>query len=370
VNTLRAPVVTLLLPDLDGLDLELWGSLVPGLQPRLPRIPEVLLGRRAVVNPRLSALSILEPAVLPTNRQVDDQIEVLIKRRVRSPSLTPRVDEDRAVGARQREVTSCPQPFVRVEVHVHDLQETRIKVGEEVFLAPLETKLVVLLCERAVQGGPLGVGAPPGVVGRVRTPMQGTAHDVVAALGVVVVVSARLHDVDLSGLRPGAIRVVDGQHPDCGPEPVAVRNHGFDFDTAIFDRTLLLQVEAAGFNGLHDGAVGDVCGSDTVGPNVTAADALFEKVDDRIMSDERLVLEGGFDDHHAIFYEDVLIGHGGLLELAVAETAHFGFFGPVGLIEAFGEIGAVDGAVLVVHDCLETVVDEVSGEEETDCDAD
>jgi hypothetical protein len=39
-----------------------------------------------------------------------------------------------------------------------------------------------------------------------------------APIRILHPVPATLDDIDLAAARPGAVRVVDGEHPDCGPE--------------------------------------------------------------------------------------------------------------------------------------------------------
>ena len=52
--------------------------------------------------------------------------------------------------------------------------------------------------------------------------MQSGSGDVVATKRISVVISAGLDEVDFAGKRPCAVCVVDGQEPDCWPDPVAL----------------------------------------------------------------------------------------------------------------------------------------------------
>lgn len=110
----------------------------------------------------------------------------------------------------------------------------------------------------------LDVRPPPRVVGRIRAPMQGRRHDVVAALWVLPVIAAGLDNVNFAGPGPRAVGVFNGHHPDCRPEPLAFGELGADFDTAVFDGGALSGVDAGGLDGIDDGAVGDVGGGDAV----------------------------------------------------------------------------------------------------------
>lgn len=157
---------------------------------------------------------------------------------------------------------------------------------------------MVFVGEGGVQCLALDVGPPEGVGQGGRAPVQRRGDDVVAALRVRVVVSARLGQVDLARLRPLAVRVVDGHHPDGGPEPVSLRQAGGDFDAAVFDGGSQAGVEAGGEDGRDDGGVagGGVGGCYAVLERGGCAVARGEEVDFGVGEEELVVLEGGFDD--------------------------------------------------------------------------
>ena len=125
-------------------------------------------------------------------------------------------------------------------------------------------------------------------------------------------------------------------------------------------------VDAAGLDGVDDGAVGGVGGGDAVGPEGGGAGAGGEEVDDGVVGDEVGFLEGRFDDEFTVAYEDVFVGRGGHFELAVAETADLGFFGPDVGVEAVAEVVFVDEAVVVVDYAAETIPDEETCDGESD----
>ena len=90
-NTTLAALVALLLPNFDALDQQL-ASLLPSRIPLITSIPELLLSFRIKVDPGLAISPILEPAVRASDSNVQDQVEVLVERRVgdRSSSLLSR----------------------------------------------------------------------------------------------------------------------------------------------------------------------------------------------------------------------------------------------------------------------------------------
>ena len=202
-----APIIPLLLPNLHLLHHHL-ARILPRGQPVIPRIPELLPGRGRSIHPRLARLAILEPAVGAADGDVEDEVEVLVEGGGEVARLRPRVHEAGAVGVREREVAAFPERGV--ELGVEDLEQPGVDVGEEVFLAPFQPERVRFLREGGVQRVALHIRPPPGVVGRVGAPVQGARHDVVAALGVGVVVATRLGDVDFAGLRPWAVLGFDG----------------------------------------------------------------------------------------------------------------------------------------------------------------
>ena len=185
-----------------------------------------------------------------------------------------------------------------------------------------------------------------------------------------MVVPTRLDDVNLPTLWPLAIRIVDGQKPDGGPQPVTSGQLGFDLDTAILDHRTSFSVDAAALDRVHNGVVCCIGADDTIGPEGGGAGAGVGQVDDAIVLDEVLVLERRLDVEHAVLNEYVLVGDGGFLELTVAEATHFGSFCPDFVIEAIGEVVSVDWAVRVDDDGLQTIPDEEAGKADADEQAD
>ena len=222
-------LITSLLPDLHLTDHHL--RLLPRRKPRIFGINEISRRRCRLINPRLPRLAVLKPAVRPTDRDIENEVKLLIKRRIDAASLPGVLNGGAVRPCGDLELAAVPE--VLDKRTVEHLQQAGVDVGEEVFLAPLETKHVGGFGESGVQGVTLDVSAVPGVGGFGGTPVHGRGDDVVTALSVGVVVAAGLHDVDFARGRPGTVGVVHGHHPDCRPKPVALRESGCYFDAAV-----------------------------------------------------------------------------------------------------------------------------------------
>jgi hypothetical protein len=235
-----------LLPHIHAGNLHLasaWCS--PRGVPLISRIPEVVLGRETVVRPWLAALAILEPAIGAANGDVQEEVEFLIKGRgvVAARGLGPDVSQLGSVAVVGWEAGALPERLVKVRVE--DLEKVGVDVGEEVLLGPFQTVFVRGGSVGRVEGGPLDVGAPPGIVCWVRAPVQGGRHDVVSSLLVGVVISSGLHDVDFSGQGPGTVGVIDRQHPNGGPQPISSGKRGSHLDTSKLDLCSFLCVDTS-----------------------------------------------------------------------------------------------------------------------------
>lgn len=266
-----APIIPLLLPNLHTLHHHL-PIVLPRRRPLIPCQPKLLLRRRRRIHPRLPRRPVLKPPIRAPNRHIQNQIKVLIKRRLQIPRLAPRIHQARPVRAREREIPPLPQRLVKGGVQ--HLQQPGVDVGEDVLFAPLHPERVHRLGEGGVERVPLHVRPPPRVVGRVGPPVQGTRDDVVAALGVGVVVPPRFRNVDLARARPRSVRVLDRQQPNAGPEPIALRQRSDDLDPTVLDRRPLLRVDPARFGRVDDGPVRQIGGNDAVGPQIGRATAL------------------------------------------------------------------------------------------------
>lgn len=188
--------------------------------------------------------------------------------------------------------------------------------GRETYLEAEGVELVGVGC---VQGGTLLDVAPPAVGVGIWAKVQRAVDNVVAPRRVREVVAARGCDVDFARPRPLAVDLVDGQHPDGGPQPVARRQLGDDFDPPVLDVGAALGVDARRLDGLDDGAVGRVGRVHAVAP-VGASAALVAQIEDDVVFHEVFVLERGSDEEGSILYPDVFVSVGSLLELAVSRA--------------------------------------------------
>lgn len=278
-----ASVVPFLLPHLRALDNHLT-LLLPRRIPLAAGIPKVALGRVGLIHPWLALDAIFEPAIGTAHGDVENQVKVLVKRGAVAAGLTPRVHQSRAIGIGGREVALGPKGFV--EVRIHDLEEARVDVGEDVLLGPLEAVGVEARAVSGVQSLSLDIASPPSIVVGVRTPVNRRRHDIVATLRIRVIVAPRLHNVDFSRLGPHAIGVVGGQHPDCGPHPVTLGKLGDNFDTAKLNLSSLLGADAGRLDGVDNGSVGGVRHGNAVVPEIRRTFSGFQQVDDVVRIDE------------------------------------------------------------------------------------
>jgi hypothetical protein len=181
-----------------------------------------------------------------------------------------------------------------------------------------------------------------------------------------VVVSAGLGNVNLSALRPFAIRVVGRQEPDGRPQPIAGWELGFDFDAAVFDGSASLGIDTAGLDWVDDRVVGCVGAGDAIGPQGRGAGTGLGQIDDAVVFDEVPVLESRLYVEHATLNEYIFIADGGFFELTIAEAAHFSSFCPDFVIETAGEVVRVNGAVCVRDDGAKAIPNEKAGKTDSD----
>lgn len=252
----------------------------------------------------------------------------------------------------------------------------------------LDAKDVVAGSVGSVERLALDVVAPPTVVGSVGTKVEGAGSDVVSALAVGVVVSAGLHNVDLTRAGPLAVHIVFGQHPDCRPQPVTGRELSLDLDTSVFDGGTKLGVDATRLDRVDNCTVGGVGGYNTVRP-LGASATLATEVKHVVIVDQAVVLQSGLDDENAILDEDIFVSVGGLIELTVAEefvsledmtlpvsnlpvATDFDLLGPDVTVPR-REVVSVNRAVLVDCDTANAIPDEDTSDDETEdktCDRD
>ena len=160
-------------------------------------LPEIPCGKVAAVDPWLATLAIPEPAVLCTNGNVENEIELLIEWGIFSTGLPRVVVKCSVLGSHGGETALLPQRIVLVEFGVLDLPEAAIKVHENIILGPLETKRVKVGGKilAAQEIGAVCLNVCVVLVGW--APVKGGGHEV-AAFRVFVVIAAELGDVDFT----------------------------------------------------------------------------------------------------------------------------------------------------------------------------
>jgi len=181
----------------------------------------------------------------------------------------------------------------------------------------LNTEFVVACCKCRVQCVTLDVVTPPAVVFAVGTKVQRAGDVVYTSFGVAWGIAACFSNVNLTGARPLAVYIILGQHPNGRPKPISAGEFGNNFKPAVFDIGAEFGVDTARLDWVDDSAVGRVGRGVTVVPLRTST-SHAAKIDDGIVDDELLVLEGRLNDKLAVFEEDVFICACSHLKLAVA----------------------------------------------------
>ena len=243
-------------PEIPG---RICGTVNPWLA--VDSIPENVLAYTALLNHRLHNAHLPKPTVPRPNSNIQNQIKLLIKRRIQRRRILPRILQKRPILHLHGEIPPLPQILTagRLEAHEQHLHQPAVEVRVDVVLRPLHPERVVLLRVVGAAEG-FAVGGPPvGVCEGGGAPVEGAGHHVAAAGdpadAVVEAVAAAFGDVDLAAAGPGAVGgglgvhpvmlLVDGfvafskggadDSPDSGPEPVAFRKLGNDFYSAVFD---------------------------------------------------------------------------------------------------------------------------------------
>jgi len=377
-------VAVTLLPHLDLADFQLacTGCGPRGI-PDVTSLPEIPLGGRRAVNPWLSALAVLEPAVGAADGHVQDQVEFLIEWcRVVAGDLVPGIGETGAVGVEGWEASALPERFV--EVDVCDLEENVVDPGEEVFLRPFQSEGVFAESICGVESLSLVVCTPPCVVGCVWTPVKSGRHNVVSSLGIRVVVSTGFSNIDFSRQGPSTVGVVDRQHPDRWPQPISYWHLCSDLDTSVFDRSSSLGVDTSGLHRLYDFVGSKIRDGNAVCEDFRGTGSIGCQIDHTVGVDESSILQGRPDDEFAVLNENVRVVECGLLEFSIAvksqnrvgmgeisvlpKSTNFSFLRPDCRIQiSRGEIISEDWAVLVMHHRLQTIVNQETSNSEPQC---
>ena len=140
-------MISLLLPHLDAFHNHL-PLVFPCWIPILLCIPKVPSCSGTLVHPRLTAQTILEPAIGATNSHAEDEIEVLVEGCRVIASLAPWVNQPCPIRVGQGKVPTLPQWLV--EVCIQDLKQAGVDVCEEVLFAPLQAEGVEFFAKGSV----------------------------------------------------------------------------------------------------------------------------------------------------------------------------------------------------------------------------
>jgi hypothetical protein len=125
--------------------------------------------------------------------------------------------------------------------------------------------------------------------------MKRAADNVVAALRVGIIVSARLDNIDLSGLWPSTICFLNRHHPNSGPKPIPSRKFGSNLNSTVFDASTYLGIDATGLYRVNNGAIGNVRSYNAVGRDVRGTNAFSLEVYDVVRLDKLLILKCWLD---------------------------------------------------------------------------
>lgn len=206
--------------------------------------------------------------------------------------------------------------------------------------------------------------------------MESRRDNVVSSLLVRVVVAPGLCDVDLTRQWPISVRVIDGHHPDCWPQPISLSQLCSDFNPAILDAGSLLCVDAARLHRINNCICRLVCDCHTVVEERRGTKPICGKVDDAVGIDEGSILKSRFDNELSILDEDILICCCGLLKLTIAaprismsfdsvyvkclpKSTDFSLLSPYISIETAREVITYDRiAVFVVDHGCQPIVDQ------------
>src|SRR5271168_4449055 len=137
-------MISLLLPHLDTFHNHL-AVVFPCRIPIILCIPKVTSCSGTLVHPRLTAQTVLEPAVGAANSHTEDEIEVLVEGSRIVAGLAPRVNQPCPIRVGQGKVPTLPQWLV--EVCIQDLKQAGVDVCEEVLFTPLEAEGVEFFAE-------------------------------------------------------------------------------------------------------------------------------------------------------------------------------------------------------------------------------
>ncbi len=223
------------------------GGVVPGGIPGSVGVPESVDGGGVGVSPGLAALTIGEVAIGATSGDVHEEVELLVEGCVDILLVGPRVV---TLGP----LSTFPEGLSR-GVNIENNVVRGIQIGGDSILGPEETIDVEVISERIrgsvlLSGLLITIGVPGG------SPVEGGGELVVATGGARSVITARLHDVDLTGGGPSTISLVLREHPNGGPKEVTLGEQCLDLDLSVLEVELAGGSKTSRLNGVDDVAGG------------------------------------------------------------------------------------------------------------------
>ena len=159
-------------------------------------------------------VNVREVAICAADRNVQNQIEILIKGGVSLPSLAPGIMQSTMVDNRGPKVSAIPHAIVlRLKVDEENLQQPIINICEQVLLTPFQA-----VCPEAfaVVGTPdvvFALGPPERVCCRNWSPVKGRANTVSSVWKGSSRVTSAFRNVDFPTCGPGSVNAVLGHHP-------------------------------------------------------------------------------------------------------------------------------------------------------------
>ena len=161
--------------------------------------------------------NLLEPAITGAHSNIEDEIEILIERRVHVGGILPRILEESRILDLRGEIASLPEIFARLEAHEEDLHEAAVEIRVDVVLGPLDPERVILLGVVCTTQR-FAVGRSPVGVCRGRwAPVEGAGHYIAAGRDAVdfvaVAVAAALGDVYFATAGPVTVGTFLRKHP-------------------------------------------------------------------------------------------------------------------------------------------------------------
>ncbi len=281
-------------------------------------VPESIDGSWVKVGPRLAALTVREVAICATSSDVHEEVEFLVEGSVDLLLVSPRVV---TLGP----ATAFPEGLRR-GVNIENNVVRGVQIGGDSILGPEETIDMEVISEGIrgrvlLRGLLITIGIPGG------SPVEGGSELVVAAGGARSVVTARLHDVNLTRGRPSAICLILGKHPNGGPQEITLGELSLDLNLSILEVEFADGSKTGGLDGVDDvsrssgvalTSVESVAGANgggrsTPDVNVTSMESIFAEVFDG---------EGWLQIQDAILDERVGAVVCVPLELPVATTTH------------------------------------------------